>query len=58
MRERTGLDFGIDYFSLGLAATDSLGDSTAASGVLRVFGTWELSNRGTENNGSLVFKIE
>jgi len=58
VKERTGLDFGIDYFSLGLAATDSLGDSTAASGVFRVYGNWELFNRGKENNGSLVFKVE
>jgi porin len=58
VKERTGLDFGVDYISLGLAATDSLGDSTAASGVFRVYGNWELFNRGEENNGSLVFKFE
>jgi porin len=58
VKERTGLDFGVDYISLGLAATDSLGDSTAASGVFRVYGTWELFNRGKENSGSLIFKVE
>ena len=58
VKERTGLDFGIDYLSLGLAATDSLGDNTAASGVFRVYGNWELFNRGKENSGSLVFKVE
>jgi len=40
VKERTGLAFGIDYTSLGLAATDSLGTSTAASGVFRVYGSW------------------
>ena len=58
VKERTGLDFGIDYLSLGLAATDSLGDNTAASGVFRVYGNWELFNRGKENSGSLIFKVE
>jgi porin len=58
VKERTGLDFGIDYLSLGLAATDSPGDSTAASGVFRIYGNWELFNRGKENDGSLVFKLE
>ena len=42
VKERTGLDFGIDYNSLGFAAIDSPGKSSAASGVFRVFGTWEL----------------
>ena len=58
VKEKSGLDFGIDYLSLGLAATDSLGDNTAASGVFRIYGNWELFNRGKENNGSLVFKVE
>lgn len=58
VKERTGLDFGIDYISLGLAAIDSPGDSTAASGKIRFYGTWELYNRGKENNGSFIFKFE
>ena len=58
VKERTGLDFGIDYNSLGFAAIDSPGKSSAASGVFRVFGTWELYNRGEVNNGSIVFKVE
>ncbi|PLW69887.1 carbohydrate porin [Pseudohalioglobus lutimaris] len=58
VKERTGLTFGIDYTSLGLVATDSIGASTAASGVFRGYGNWELFNRGKKNNGSLVFKFE
>ena len=57
-KERTGLDFGFDYNALGFAATASPGDDTAASGALRFFGVWELFQRGSENNGSLVFKLE
>lgn len=58
VKERTGLAFGIDYTSLGLAATESLGTSTAASGVFRGYGNWELFNRGKKNSGTLVFKFE
>ena len=58
IKEQTGLDFGIDYNSLGFAAIDSPGKSCAASGVFRVFGSWELYNRGEANNGSIVFKAE
>ena len=58
VKESSGLDLGIDYLSLGLAATDSLGDNTAASGVFRVYGIWELFSRGKEDSGSFIFKVE
>lgn len=58
IKERTGLDFGIDYNALGYVATDSLGNDTASSGSFRIFGEWELFNRGMANSGSLVFKFE
>jgi porin len=57
-KKRTGLDFGFDYNALGFAATQSPGDDTAASGAFRLFGAWELFQRGQEDNGSLVFKFE
>ncbi|WP_163340742.1 carbohydrate porin [Desulfopila sp. IMCC35008] len=56
--DRTGLSFGIDYNALGFAATESLGEDTSASGVFRVFGTWNLIGRGTNNTGGIVFKFE
>ena len=56
--ESTGLSFGGDYFAVGFAATDSLGDDTSASGVARLFGSWELLNRDAANTGSLEFKVE
>ncbi len=56
--ESTGLSFGGDYLAVGFVATNSLGDDTSASGVLRVFGGWNLLNRGAANTGSLEFKIE
>lgn len=56
--DRSGLSFGLDYNALGLAATDSLGDETSASGVFRLFGTWNMIGRGTKNTGGIVFKVE
>jgi len=58
LKERSGFDFGVDYNALGFAATESLGDDTSASGVFRIYGTWDLIGRDGPNTGSLVFKIE
>ena len=56
--KRTGFNFGGDYTAVWLAATSSPGDDKAASGIARVYGSWELLNRGTKNTGSFVYKIE
>ena len=53
-----GLQFNIDESMFYQTATDSLGESDAASGLVRVFGQWELLGRGTDNPGLLVFKGE
>jgi porin len=58
IKDRTGLDFGFDYIALGYVASESLGEDTAATGVLRLFGEWELTGRGTENTGTLLFKFD
>lgn len=58
LKERTGLDFGLDYNFLGFAATNAPDEDTSAAGAFRFYGTWELFNRGSPNNGSLVFKLE
>ena len=58
LKDRTGLDFGFDFLGLGYIATESVGENTAASGVLRLFWEWELTGRGTENTGTLVGKVD
>ncbi len=58
LKERTGLDIGFDYNALGFTASSSLGEDSAGGGAFRFFGSWELTGRGTENSGSLVFKFE
>jgi len=52
------LAFGADYNLLYQHASDSPGRENAAGGVFRVYGTWTLLGRGTEDSGSLVFKAE
>ncbi len=58
LKDRTGLDFGLDYITLGYVASESLGEDTAATGVFRLYGEWELTGRGTENTGTLLFRVD
>jgi porin len=53
-----GLQFNVDESMFYQAATESLGASDAASGLVRVYGQWELFGRGSDNPGLLVFKGE
>lgn len=53
-----GLQLNVDYNMLGLTATDALGDSSAASGALRVYGQWDMVNTDSGSTGGLVFKFE
>lgn len=53
-----GLQFNIDESIFYQVATESLGETDAASGLVRVYGQWELLGRGSENPGLLVFKGE
>ncbi|MEF1278903.1 carbohydrate porin [Vibrio fortis] len=55
-----GFTFGADYFALRVQSSDGkTGDSvSAASGVARLYGSWNLTGKGTENSGSLVWKVE
>lgn len=54
----SGFSFSVDYTSLAFAATESTGEDFAASGMVRLFGAWELWGRGTPDTGALVFKGE
>lgn len=59
INEKYNLQIGLDYVSLYQGASDSLtGEDNAASGIFRLFGRWNLLGRGTQNPGSLVFKVE
>jgi porin len=58
LKERTGLGFGIDYSTVYMKASASLAEDQAWSGMLRLFGSWELVGRGSDNSGAFVFKVE
>ena len=58
LREKSGFDFGIDYSAAYFGANESPGDDRAGSGMVRLYGSWELVNRGKKNNGTFIYKIE
>ena len=58
INDNYGLSFGGDYNLLYQGASESPGEDNAAGGVLRIYGTWALVDRGSQDAGSLVFKIE
>ena len=58
LKESSGFSFGLDYTSVFLGANESLGEKDASSGMVRLFGSWDLVGRGTANSGALVFKVE
>jgi len=53
-----GLGFGIDYSSQVFSTNSELNEGQASSGMLRLFGSWELVGRESGNTGALVFKGE
>jgi len=60
LQDDTGFSFGLDYSTVYLKSDEDgfSGDDSAASGMLRVFGSWDLLGRGTPDTGALVWKIE
>ncbi|MCF7494896.1 carbohydrate porin [Vibrio sp. L5-1] len=57
-QEQHGLQLGVDYNMLGLTATNPLGDSSSASGALRVYGQWDMVHTDSGSTGGVVFKFE
>lgn len=57
VKEKTGLSFSVDYSTVFLTASDSLGESQAASGMVRFYGSWGLVG-GDEATGAFVYKVE
>ena len=58
LKKSSGFSYVIDYFSDYQIATASRGKKSAFSGVFRVFGSWDLIGKKSDNTGSLVFKVE
>ncbi len=56
--ERTGFNWSLDYSALFMGVSDSPGEDSASSGMVRFFGFWDLLNQGSANKGSLNWKVE
>jgi porin len=58
VKEDTGFSFGLDYSTVFFGANESLGEDSAAAGMFRFFGTWDLVGRKSGNAGGIVYKVE
>jgi porin len=59
LNEASGLQLGFDYNTLYQAGNEALGeDDKAWSGVIRMFGKWDIVNPDSINTGSIVFGFE
>ena len=58
LQDRHDLAIGGDYNLLYQHADNSPGEDNAAGGVIRFFGAWTATGKGTPDTGSLVFKVE
>jgi porin len=60
IKEKNGFSFGTGYTSNFFTSSSSLPgtDDYSAGGMLRMFGNWDLSGRGTDNTGTLSFKLD
>ncbi len=58
IHKKYGLSLGTDYNIIVFRTTQTSQKNGSTSGVLRVYGAWELIGRDTANTGSLIFKVE
>lgn len=60
LRERHGLDFGLEYNATYLTGGTRLPDTdrNAAGSIFRFRGSWEAFARGTDHPGALMFLVE
>ncbi|MEE8103981.1 MAG: carbohydrate porin [Planctomycetota bacterium] len=58
LKKEHGLAIGVDYTGYFLGVNESPGETSAGSGMARLFGNWSLTGDGEKSNGSIVFKVE
>lgn len=58
LRRRYGVSVGLDYNVLPQQVSKSPGETTAAGGVVRLYGSWKPFHRDADATGSVVFKVE
>ena len=58
LQSRYGLSVGLDYNVLPQQLSRSPGETAAAGGVVRLYGSWKPFHRHADATGSVVFKVE
>ena len=58
LKKNSGFSINSDYSAFYLGANNDFGPSDAGSGIFRVYGNWELVDRGGANSGGLTYKVE
>jgi porin len=60
IEEKNGFTFGTGYTSNYFSSSSSLPgkDDYSTGGMLRIFGNWALTGQGTDNTGTLSFKLD
>ena len=58
LKDKHGVDLGVDYTAAYFRASDSPGEDQSGSGLLRFYGAWDLVGRKGKNTGALVWKAE
>ncbi|WP_227021348.1 carbohydrate porin [Oceaniferula marina] len=58
LKDRTGFSWSTDYTAYYFGSSGDFGPNEAGSGIFRLYGSWDLVGRGTENQGGLVYKVE
>ena len=58
LKDKTGLSFGLDYSAAYFSANKTSGEKQASSGMLRLYGSWELVGKKSGNSGAFIYKVE
>ena len=58
--DKHGFGIGADYSAVSMHASDALpeADDSASSGMVRIYGRWNLTGDGEKSSGGLVYKVE
>ena len=58
MLELHGLAYGLNFSTLYQSASESLGEDSAMGAIVQLPMSWTLLNRGSDNSGAIVLKLE
>jgi porin len=58
MLEQYGLAYGLNFSTLYQSASESLGEDSAMGSIVQLPVSWTVLNRGSDNSGAIVLKLE